>query len=351
MAVHPAGSFVYVTNERSNTVSVIDTATDTLTATVLVGTAPRGVAVHPAGTFVYVANLASDTVSVIDAATNTVIETIPVGLFPQGVAVHPAGTFVYVANRDNSTVSVIDTATHTVIATVSVEGRPFGIATHPEGTFVYVANFASDTVSIIDTATHIVTDMVAVGAGPIALGQFIGPARGPDLSILAPAPVVDGEDLVYTLLVENNSDTAAASVTLQSRLSPSVTFVSATPGCTHTSGTVTCSLGSLGSGDIAKVTIVVRPTELGSIVSTFGVTSSVADPETTNNSARVSTTVQPVADLSLTMADSPDPVVKGSPLTYTLTVTNQGPATATGVTLQDPLPSDVTFVSAAPTEG
>src|SRR5262249_2472268 len=69
-------------NFASNTVSVIDTATNKVTATIAVDNGPVGVAVHPAGTRVYVVNSGSDTVSVIDTATNTVTATIPVGLNP-----------------------------------------------------------------------------------------------------------------------------------------------------------------------------------------------------------------------------------------------------------------------------
>jgi len=72
----------YITNSFSSTVSVIATATNTVTATIAVGTAPQGVAVSPDGGTVYVANAVSNTVSVIAAATNTVAATIPVGNGP-----------------------------------------------------------------------------------------------------------------------------------------------------------------------------------------------------------------------------------------------------------------------------
>jgi YVTN family beta-propeller protein len=176
IAVNPAGTKVYVTNGYGDSVSVIDTATNTVTARVLVGSSPRGVAVNPEGTKVYVANEASDgTVSVIDTATNKVTATVNVEEDPCGVAVNPVGTKVYVTNFGNDSVSVIDIATDTVTARIDVGYNPLGVAVSPEGTKVYVANFGSDdgTVSVIDTATNTVTAGVPVGDDP--LGVAVNP--------------------------------------------------------------------------------------------------------------------------------------------------------------------------------
>jgi YVTN family beta-propeller protein len=86
-----------------------------------------------AQTRAYVTNRSDNTVSVIDTATNTVIATIPLGTFafPHGVAVTPDGLRVYVVNSALGTVSVIDTATNTVVTTISVGSNPFGLAIMP----------------------------------------------------------------------------------------------------------------------------------------------------------------------------------------------------------------------------
>jgi len=60
--------------------------------------------------FAYITNNGSNNVSVIDTASNTVITTVAVGILPTGVAVNPAGTRVYVTNYSANTVSVLDTA-------------------------------------------------------------------------------------------------------------------------------------------------------------------------------------------------------------------------------------------------
>jgi len=99
-----------------------------------VGTTPEGVAVTPDGAFVYVANQGSDNVSVIDTSTNIEVDVdgdpnngitrIPVGDVPLGTAVTPDGAFVYVANVNSDNVSVIDTSTNTVTDTVAVGDAP-----------------------------------------------------------------------------------------------------------------------------------------------------------------------------------------------------------------------------------
>jgi YVTN family beta-propeller protein len=78
IAMSPNGRYAYVSNLGSNSVSVLDTANNTMVKTVLVGTSPGGVAVTPDGAYVYVSNQGSNSVSVIKAASDTVVATIPV---------------------------------------------------------------------------------------------------------------------------------------------------------------------------------------------------------------------------------------------------------------------------------
>jgi YVTN family beta-propeller protein len=85
----PYAGDVYVTNQGSNTVSVIDPVFNSVVTTITVGSAPFGVAVSatPNAGYAYIANQGSNSVSVINPVFNSVVATITVGTFPFGVAV------------------------------------------------------------------------------------------------------------------------------------------------------------------------------------------------------------------------------------------------------------------------
>ena len=114
VSIAGAAPYAYITNGGSNTVSVIDTATNSVTATVPVGSSPYGAAVNSDGTKVYVTCDGNPgTVYVIDTSTNKVMSTVPfgpdeIGGF-RGVAVSPDGTKVYATNSFKG-LYIIDTA-------------------------------------------------------------------------------------------------------------------------------------------------------------------------------------------------------------------------------------------------
>jgi len=166
VACHPDGTEVYIgaTGVASaGTVYLIDVAAQGIADSVAVGDWPRGLAALPDGSAVYVANSGDDSVSVIDTGTFTVVDTITVETGPYGVVAHPDSSTVYVTNYLGPSVSVIDVVTGTVTHTIPVGSRPQGIVIDPDGDFVYVGNNGFDSVSVIDTATNTVVDTIIVG--------------------------------------------------------------------------------------------------------------------------------------------------------------------------------------------
>ena len=202
VGVNPTINHIYVANVGSNNVSVIDGATNTEIDTdgnpgngitrIPVGTAPAGVAANSTTNRVYVTNQNSNNVSVIDGATNTEIDTdgnpgngitrIPVGSGPVGVAVNITNNRIYVNNFSwgSGSVSVIDGATNTEIDTdgnpangmtrIPVGDRPHLVAVNTITNRIYVANWGSGYVSVIDGASNTVVATVPVDSGPNGVG-------------------------------------------------------------------------------------------------------------------------------------------------------------------------------------
>ncbi len=95
-------------------------------------------------------NVENNTVSIINNATKSVTATVNVGIAPSGVAVIPNGKKISVANSDDNTVSVIDTGTNTNVATVTVGNHPLAVSATTNGTMIHVTNL-DGTISAIKT--------------------------------------------------------------------------------------------------------------------------------------------------------------------------------------------------------
>ena len=161
-----AQPFIYVTNQASDDVSIIDGATNTVVDTVVVGDRPFGVAFSPDSTRAYVTNSFSSELSVIDTSTRTVIDTIalPGAL---DVEVTPDGARAFVTGGGR--VIGIDTATNTVVGTPLFLGGPTQLAITPDGTRAYVTVVGTNRVAVIDTTSITEVDSIAMTNLSIAI--------------------------------------------------------------------------------------------------------------------------------------------------------------------------------------
>ncbi|MFO7538175.1 MAG: Calx-beta domain-containing protein, partial [Chloroflexota bacterium] len=147
----------------------------------------------------------------------------------------------------------------------------------------------------------------------------------------APDPVAAGTPLTYTISVTNSGPSVATNVTVTT--SPGNHQLNhATAGCLNDpNGQPLCELGTLQAGESISYTLtaVIDPAANGSQTSLAAtVTGVVVDPNPFNNSANLTTIIDWVADLALTVSDYPDPALPRQPVTYTLTLTNYGPSSA-----------------------
>jgi YVTN family beta-propeller protein len=181
---HPAAAFpcvecaghptAYVTNADSNTVTPIDTTTNTPGQPILVGTNPLGIAITPTGFLAYVANSGSGTVTPILTATNTPETPLAVGPRPVSLAISPDGGTVYVAVQGNNTVVPIIRTTNlnnrdTVGTPIHLAATPSDLVVTPDGQTVYAVSYSGGTVTPITVATGMVGTPIKVGSRPTGI--------------------------------------------------------------------------------------------------------------------------------------------------------------------------------------
>jgi len=325
------------------------------------------------------------------STTNTTVSGLPVGAAdlsviktanPNPVAAGQTLTYLITATNNGP-----DPTTNVVITDPVPSGATLQSATPSAGgncttgsvvtcTFPSLAPSASASVTILVTAPSLpgtLTNTATVSssvADPNPSNNTSttnttvsgGVAGAADLSITkvaSPNPVTAGQPLTYSITAMNNGPTAAINVTITDPVPSGATLQSATPsagGSCTTGGVVTCTFPSLAPSASASVTIVVTaPSQPGTVTNTASVSSSVSDPNPTNNSSTTTTTVNAApaaaADLSITKVASPNPVTAGQSLTYFIATTNNGPNTATNVVITDPVPSGATLQSATPSAG
>ncbi len=192
--------------------------------------------------------------------------------------------------------------------------------------------------------------------GTHVIGNHVGRwsvlTTGLTLQKTASATTVYANDLVtYTLSIHHVGTAPATAVVVRDHLPAGFTVDSVTPtGCTTSGRDVTCALGTLASGHWTSVRIRARAPTTGGTYRNMAVVGSNT-PEIANgndNADAVDVAVTALADLALTKTATPNPVVAGTRLTYTLQTTNNGPSQATSVQLTDTLPPTITVVSMTP---
>ena len=152
----------------------------------------------------------------------------------------------------------------------------------------------------------------------------------------------------YSITVINHGPLPAVSVVVTDSLPANLTFISATAGGTTNASltNVFWTVSTLASGAVVNLGLTVQAPAIGVVSNWVGVGSSTADTNLVNNSAGpILTIVNAQADLAVGKA-GPASVNAGTSFSYTITVTNNGPAAASSIVVTDNLPANVTFISA-----
>jgi YVTN family beta-propeller protein len=190
---------VYVSNEKSGDVTIINGGDNQVLGTIPVGKRPRGIHASPDGKTVYVAlsgtpiagppqldakgnpvfqkakdddddgvkaDKSADSIAILDVATRKMTGKISAGSDPEEFSLSLDGTKLYVSNEDVKTASVINIATGKVEHIVPVGQEPEGVATTPDGKRFYVTCEAGGEIYVVDTAGYTVVGHLKVNVRP-----------------------------------------------------------------------------------------------------------------------------------------------------------------------------------------
>ncbi len=224
-----------VVNYDDGTISVIDTADDTLVNTFKVEQGPTGVAFSNDGSRAYVSNAYGFQISIYDVATGDRIVTMP-AVHPSGIAagedglvyaldpgdnrllvinpatglidavipaggsfngivIVPGGTALISSTTDGN-ISFVDLASRKVNASVSAGNGPYGMAVSPDNRTVYVTNMNGNTLAVLDLSNRAITGTATVGKMPagVALSEdgrqaYVANSGGDTISVIDTAPL------------------------------------------------------------------------------------------------------------------------------------------------------------------
>src|SRR5947207_9126286 len=227
--------FVYVSNERSGDISVIDGATDSVVATFKAGKRPRGIHAAPDGKRLFVtlsgsprmapgldenrapADKTADGLGVIDPVEHKLIDRWHIGSDPEQFAISQDGKFAFIANEDDASALIVDLGSgqsrgkvkvseepegvgvnpqngevyvtceekgevfaiapdqQRVLAKIETGGRPRSVAFLPDGSRVYVACESGGDVAVIETVSHRSMAKITLPQGSLPMGTAVSP--------------------------------------------------------------------------------------------------------------------------------------------------------------------------------
>jgi len=317
----------------------------------------------PNGTLLTTTASIADGPAFATISENTVVSSAPalgVSILDAPDPVRPSDVITYTVTYGNTGTDVATAAalTLTYDATVTfLSATPPPTAGNNVWTLGDLAPGASGTISV-DVMVNAPLGAIVTTNAAVSAGGALSASSSANTSVNAtpvlslgindsPDPVQAGGTLTYAVQYGNTGNEPATGVGLSMVYSPNVTFVSATPP-PDVGTTGQWTLGTLAAGGSGQIQVTVQvnsPLTNGLVLTSQA--SLVADGGLLANDSE-STTVQSEPGLSIAKTDSVDPIGPSSDLTYTITYSNPGTDSTSGVVVTEAYDPRVTFVSAVP---
>jgi len=228
-SAHATGR-AYVSNEDGESVSVIDTDSNEVVATVTVGKRPRGLKLNRDGSLLYVAvsglpkcppsvpdaecaklkrDLQADGIARIDTATLRLKGILKSGSDPEQFDLSPDGKRLYVSNEDSAQATVLDADQGAIVGTLPMGHEPEGVRVAPNGKWVVVTSETDNSLSLVDTRSLKVLKTLTVGVRPRDLAftpdsEFAYVSGEGDAS-LTRVPIPAGAPVTLILQLQKNA--------------------------------------------------------------------------------------------------------------------------------------------------
>ena len=165
-------------DKSADGIGVVDLRQNKLTDKIQAGSDPEQFALSSDGRILYASNEDAGALSIVELSSGKIIAVLPVGEEPEGVTLSPDGKFVYVTSENDGTVSVVDTAAAKVVKTIKVGRRPRSVAFLPDGSRAYVTNENDGSVTVIDAIRQELLSTVLLGEGVKPMGLAVAKTGG-----------------------------------------------------------------------------------------------------------------------------------------------------------------------------
>jgi len=151
-------------------IGVVDLQSHELVRKIETGTDPEEFDFSADGSLLYVSNEDAGLLSMVEIATGEIVKQVPVGEEPEGVTVSPDGKFVYVTSENNGAISVIDLQSQELVKTIETCRRPRSIEFLPDGSRAYVSCENDAKLVVIDAIAQEKTGEIPIGEGMLPMG-------------------------------------------------------------------------------------------------------------------------------------------------------------------------------------